>query len=426
MKKDSGQVTKKILIVGSNNIIDDTRLLKNIYFLKDKFEIDVFGISPSKMMTKYKIFEFKNYFHWNIIRENLLLKKKIIQKIFFVLLNMHAFIISISNKFFHFMDFIKLHKYSRFITKNSKYSSYDYLWLQDFEGVLIFFFLHKKFGNAKIIFDAHEIYDETLIRNKSILLRGLFKYLILFVFNKFSKNVDHFICVNKEIIRYYKNNFSFNQNITFNVVFNSFSCDFDSINSFKIKKNNHNFSLKKKLNIEQNKKILLYIGVIHPWRGIDKIIDLASKLNKDFVFVFIGYGPYFNYYSSLTSEYKNIFFMNKVPAHEIKMWIKDAYLGLMLFEDIDLNHRLCLPNKLWQYASGELPFISYNQFTEIKRLNNIFNIGYLFDINIKSDDLKREVENLSKDEYLIKVKNCNTFLDQTDYKIQINSFIECL
>tara|TARA_E500000178_G_scaffold314259_1_gene332377 strand:+ start:2784 stop:4064 length:1281 start_codon:yes stop_codon:yes gene_type:complete len=426
MKKESDQVIKKILILGNNDIQNDTRLLKNIYLLKNKFEIDVFGISSSKNMSKYKIYKFKNYFHWNNIREKFLLKKNIIQKIFFILLNMHIFIISISNKFFHFIDFIKLFKYSGFITKNSKYSSYDYLWLQDFEDVLLYFFLKKKFCNAKIIFDAHEIYDETLIRNKSILLRGLFKYLILCVFNKFSKNVDHFLSVSEEITLYYKNNFSFKENTTFNTVFNSFCYDFQLINSFKKKKHNHDFSLKKKLNIEQNKKIIIYLGVIHPWRGMDKIIDLALKLNKDFVCVFIGYGSHFNYYKSITSNYKNIFFLDKVPEYELKMWTKDAFLGLMLFEDIDLNHRLCLPNKLWQYASAEVPFVSYNQFKEIKKLNRIFNIGYLFDMDTKLDDLKREIENLPKEEYLIKAKNCKTFLDQTDYKIQINSFIKHL
>ena len=250
MKKNINLKKKKILLIGSNNIDDDIRFKKNFYFLEKKFNLDIFGISISKKNTKtskFKIFKFKSNFVWNHIRERFLIKESAISKIFYVLQNIYFIFFAILNKFLHFIDFIKFYKYSKFINKKSKYSSYDYLMLQDYEGVLLYFFLKKRFGEAKIIFDAHEIYDETLIRNKSIIFRSTYKFFIQRVFNTFSKKIDYFITVNDAILSYYKNNFTFKKKTKFKTVLNSFSLDFDSNYFLKKKNYGHNFSLKKKI-----------------------------------------------------------------------------------------------------------------------------------------------------------------------------------
>ena len=209
------------------------------------------------------------------------------------------------------------------------------------------------------------------------------------------------------------------------------SCDFAVLNNsmfININKdiNRNNFSLKKKFNIEKNKKILLYSGIIHPWRGIDLLFELAKILNnKNFVIVIIGFGSHYNFYKSKIFEAKidNIIIHEALPYSELAYWFQDAYLGTMLFQNIDLNHQLCSPNKLWEYASASVPFVSFNEFTEIKKFDEKYNIGFFVNSNDSAKKISSFIENIKVGQLKEKKNNLKFFVNSTDYKIQFNKIV---
>jgi len=397
-----------VLIVSTNNITVDNRLLKNISLLKEKKDIDVFGLNTKEELIRnnnkiWKIFDFS---FTEYIKKQKFFKKYLI--------------ICIIKIFFLRRLFI-LFKYSTYIKKNTKFSKYSHIWLQDFDCAILYFFLKKKINFKKVIFDAHELYQYSIIRNTKY--KKIASFFVKLIFKIFLKKVDLFITINDSLLKFYKFHYKFTKSCDFVVLNNSVL-----INT-KTDIYRNNFSLKKKLNIKKNKKILLYSGIIHPWRGINLLFELAKILNnKNFVIVIIGFGSHYNFYKSKIFEEKidNIIIHESLPYSELPYWFEDAYLGTMLFQNIDLNHQLCAPNKLWEYASASVPFISFNEFTEIKKFDEEYNIGFFVKANDTVGKISSFIENIKDDEMKEKKTNLKLFINSTDYKIQFNKIVEII
>ena len=397
-----------LLIVSTNNIKLDNRLLKNISLLKKNNNIDVFGLNTKEELISNN-HNIGQIFH-------LQYKEYFAQQKFF-----KKYIISYFIQIFNLRRLFILFKYSAYIKKNLNFSKYTHIWLQDFECVILYFFLNKQINFKKIIFDAHELYQYSIIRNSKY--KKIVSFLVKFILKIFLKRVDLFITINDSILKFYKFNYEFTKSCDFVVLNNSMLININK----DVKRNN--FSLKKKFNIEKNKKILLYSGIIHPWRGIDLLFELAKILNnKNFVIVIIGFGSHYNFYKSKIFEEKidNIIIHEALPYSELEYWFQDAYLGTMLFQNIDLNHQLCSPNKLWEYASASVPFVSFNEFTEIKKFDEKYNIGFFVNANDSAKKISSFIENIKVDQLKEKKNNLKLFVNSTDYKIQFNKIVEII
>lgn len=397
-----------LLIVSTNNIKLDNRLLKNISLLKKNNNIDVFGLNTKEELNSNN-HNIGQIFHFQY-------KEYFAQQKFFKKYLLYYFII-----IFNLRRLFILFKYSAYIKKNLNFSKYTHIWLQDFECVILYFFLNKKINFKKIIFDAHELYQYSIIRN--VKYKKIVSFFVKFILKIFLKKVDLFITINDSILKFYKFNYEFAKSCDFVVLNNSMLININKDIDRK------NFSLKKKFNIEKNKKILLYSGIIHPWRGIDLLFELAKILNnKNFVIVIIGFGYHYNFYKSKIFEAKidNIIIHEALPYSELAYWFQDAYLGTMLFQNIDLNHQLCSPNKLWEYASASIPFVSFNEFTEIKKFDEKYNIGFFVNANDSAKKISSFIENIKDDKLKEKKNNLKLFVNSTDYKIQFNKIVEII
>jgi glycosyltransferase involved in cell wall biosynthesis len=69
-----------------------------------------------------------------------------------------------------------------------------------------------------------------------------------------------------------------------------------------------------------------------------------------------------------------VHFVDPVPPNEVVAWTASADLGVSLLEDTCLNHRLALPNKLFEYLVASVPVV-VSHFPEMARIVNHYGVG---------------------------------------------------
>ena len=126
----------------------------------------------------------------------------------------------------------------------------------------------------------------------------------------------------------------------------------------------------------ENKNIILYQGAVNIGRGIELMLE-TIKLLDNCVLVIIGTGDIIEVLeqkvSSQTLENK-VRFMGKVLPKDLKQFTPNATIGLSLEEDIGLNYRYALPNKLFDYIQAEVPVIVAD-LPEMKKLVETYQVG---------------------------------------------------
>ena len=90
--------------------------------------------------------------------------------------------------------------------------------------------------------------------------------------------------------------------------------------------------------------IILYIGRVHPWKGIHEIIEAARNL-PNMLFVFIGPG-------TIPEHPKNCRFIGTIPHENVKTWITAADISLLP------SYTEGISNFLMESLSCEVPAIA--------------------------------------------------------------------
>ena len=101
--------------------------------------------------------------------------------------------------------------------------------------------------------------------------------------------------------------------------------------------------------VHEGLKVLIYQGAINRGRGLEMIIK-AMKHLPDAMFFIVGEGEEEKKLEKLVSQmslYNRVIFYGRVQFEELKFLTMQADLGLSAEEDICLNYRFALPNKLF-------------------------------------------------------------------------------
>jgi len=111
--------------------------------------------------------------------------------------------------------------------------------------------------------------------------------------------------------------------------------------------------------VHEGLKVLIYHGAVNRGRGLELIIK-AMKYLPDAMFFIVGEGEEEKELEKLvlkTSLYNRVIFYGRVPFEELKFLTMQADLGLSAEEDICLNYRYSLPNKLFDYIHAGIPVL---------------------------------------------------------------------
>ena len=229
----------------------------------------------------------------------------------------------------------------------------DLLFSNDVDTLLANYII-SKLQNKKLVFDSHELFSEIpeLVHKKRV------KSVWLFLEKTIIPKLQTVITVSDSIKKHYKNLYGISAIVVRNIP------EIKTINpkEFKIE--------------TKGKKIILYQGSVNIGRGLELMIETMSLL-EEYIFVIIGDG---DITEKLKNKVKNLSlvdrvkFLGKKSPNELKKLTPNAAIGISLEEDLGLNYRYALPNKIFDYLHANVPVIVAN-LKEMKTLISQYSFG---------------------------------------------------
>lgn len=281
------------------------------------------------------------------------------------------------NKVYSNSFFYKVYDY--FINEILKEKKeYDLIYIHDLLSGNIGLKL-KKIFNAKLIYDIHDLYLETINQQFPVNSSGkpLSKYLPAIVLMKyFGSSLERKVIKRSELI------FTVNQ-----------SCREYLVAQYKRNdiKYFHNYPeyascpgnkcvLSDKLRIGKDLNIALYIGKLNHGRHLENIIRSVSYFHEKNVLVVIGDGNLKDNLERISSQEKTlnkkIFFIDHLPYKLLFETITEAKLGLMLLDPINKSKEFAFANKITEYMLCGIPPLLSDHKEHLKLLA-YKDVGYL-------------------------------------------------
>jgi glycosyltransferase involved in cell wall biosynthesis len=117
--------------------------------------------------------------------------------------------------------------------------------------------------------------------------------------------------------------------------------------------------LRLKLKIALDHKIIIYQGILRKGQGLIYLLSILQRLDG-VTLVLAGEGPIEGRLRELAAELgvaERVKFAGMVHPDELHKYTAGADAGLLLMEDVALNNRFALPQKIFQYLSAGIPQI---------------------------------------------------------------------
>jgi glycosyltransferase involved in cell wall biosynthesis len=140
-------------------------------------------------------------------------------------------------------------------------------------------------------------------------------------------------------------------------------------------------------------KLLIYQGSVNMGRGLELLIDVTGEMDN-IKFVIAGDG---DIRESLEKKVKDrnlghkIFLIGKIPFQQLQSLTMQADGGVSLEEDLGLNYRYAMPNKLFDYIQAGIPVL-VSSLPEMKKVVEKYKIGM-----IAENREKEQIRDMLKD-----------------------------
>lgn len=133
-------------------------------------------------------------------------------------------------------------------------------------------------------------------------------------------------------------------------------------------------------------KIILYQGALNQGRGIEAAIRAMQFLEGAELWL-AGDGDLTFQLKQLVDELKlndKVKFLGRLPLQELHRVTRQADLGISLEEDLGLNYRFALPNKLFDYIQAGVPVLVSN-LPEMRKIVDHYRIGLIADTHQRKE-----------------------------------------
>lgn len=139
--------------------------------------------------------------------------------------------------------------------------------------------------------------------------------------------------------------------------------------------------IKSKIPVDPGKKLLVLQGAgINVDRGAEEAV-IAMNYVEDAVLLIIGSGDVILKLKKMVNENSletKVKFLDKMPFDQLMTITRVADAGLTLDKDTNLNYRLSLPNKLFDYIHAGIPVLA-SYVPEVKKIVQQYNIGVVIE-----------------------------------------------
>ena len=159
-----------------------------------------------------------------------------------------------------------------------------------------------------------------------------------------------------------------------------------------------------------DEKIILYQGAINVGRGLELMIETMSFL-ENCIFVIIGDGDIFESLKEkvITKNLTHkVHFLGRKNPKELHKITPLANLGISIEEDLGLNYRFALPNKIFDYIQANVPIL-VSDLPEMKSVVLNYKVGEIV-TNRDPKKLAHQIENLLKKDFSITLQKAKETL----------------
>lgn len=232
------------------------------------------------------------------------------------------------------------------------FAKFDILLSNDLDS-LTANFLASKIEKRPLVYDSHEYFTEV----PELINRPKVQQIWEWLENKMVPNLKYAYTVCYSIAKIYEEKYS----VPFKVVRNIPQAS----KKRSIKKINSN-----------SEKIILYQGAVNIGRGLEQAI-LAMKFIGNAKLIIAGGGDIKSQLEKLVEKenlQNKVEFTGRLSLEELATLTPKADLGLSIEEDLGLNYRFALPNKLFDYIQAHVPVLVTN-LPEMAAIVNQYQIG---------------------------------------------------
>lgn len=141
-------------------------------------------------------------------------------------------------------------------------------------------------------------------------------------------------------------------------------------------------NLREELDVPESSPLVLYVGRLHPERGLEQLILAAAKC-PEIVVALMGDGP-LEYVSSLHAFASaarltsRVHLVPPVPPDQVVLKARAADVGVTAYRDAGLSARSTLPNKLFEYLAAGVPVVA-SRFPVLAQVVEGHNVGVICD-----------------------------------------------
>ena len=305
---------KNILILAFTELVDQPRIYRQIRFLQDLYDIVTAGFNEprNENIRHIKIKAPTNYFLRDKIPAALLMKCGYIEKCYWNLPIVKEGLKALSD---------------------SNELDFDLIIAHDLITLPVALLFAKKNG-AKVLLDLHEYFPHQF--DDLWINRFFYNKLWNHICFNYLSEADFIITVCKGIADEYKKNYGINPEVITNTPYF--------------------FNLTPSVTKEDKIRII-YHGLVHKSRKSENMIYLMDHLDSRFELDFMiirDNSIYCKKICDLAVNHPRISLRDTVSMPQIPFIINNYDIGLYLLPPESFNHRMALPNKLFEFIQGRL------------------------------------------------------------------------
>jgi glycosyltransferase involved in cell wall biosynthesis len=255
--------------------------------------------------------------------------------------------------------------FDAFVTARARQFPSDVVHVHDLPCLQYGVSLSREWG-VPLVFDTHEIYPE----QESLSPRQ--QYQLRRQERRFLPHTQLFVTINEAVADWYQDHYGRRPLVLMNC---ADPLDAECMDAGRER-------LQTAANLPASCRVVLYQGWMSAERNLDTLVRVTAQLPEDTYLVLIGYGAYEPVLQALCADqpwHDRVRFLGRIEPDDILMFTAGADVGMIPYLPIDLNHRLCSPNKFFEYLQVGVPVVAHDLpfFREMAQTHGVVTVGDL-------------------------------------------------
>lgn len=240
-------------------------------------------------------------------------------------------------------------------------------------------YLAAKIRKKKLVYDSHELFTEV----PELMGREKVRKIWLKIEKRILPKIKHSYTVCESIARYYNELYGINMQVIRNLPTRK-----EEVIPFSLREN-----------------IIIYQGVLNKGRGLEMLIEAMKQL-PEITLLIAGSGDIEAELHLLANSAPNIKFLGRIAPSDLYKITSSARLGFSLEEDLGLNYRYALPNKIFDYIQAGVPVL-VSALPEMQNIVDRYGVGRCSNA-VNARQLTNEIQNMLTDKDGLEVyhQNC--------------------